>query len=136
MGREQSGSWRDILFHNTHRQGEFGMNDSEPMVFIVDDDDSVRKALKRLIKSVGMKAETFETANDFLSRPPHEGPCCLVLDIRMPGLSGLELQKELKDLENSDIFLDILQNERLGLIKYKIEINDHCQNERVGNKFF
>ena len=71
------------------------MKDSEPIVFIVDDDESVRKALKRLIKSVGMNVETFTTAREFLSRQHYEGPSCLVLDIRMPGLSGLDLQQEL-----------------------------------------
>lgn len=71
------------------------MKESEPIIFIVDDDDSVRKALGRLIKSVGMKAEAFETAKDFLLRPQYEGPSCLVLDIRMPGLSGFDLQEEL-----------------------------------------
>jgi RNA polymerase sigma factor (sigma-70 family) len=75
------------------------MKESEAMVFVVDDDDSVRKATQRLIKSVGMNVETFETADQFLSRPPFEGPCCLVLDIRMPGLSGLELQEELTKAE-------------------------------------
>lgn len=75
------------------------MKESEPMVFVVDDDDSVRKAIQRLIKSVGMNVETFETADEFLSRPPYEGPCCLVLDIRMPGLNGLELQDELTKAE-------------------------------------
>lgn len=71
------------------------MKDSEPIVFIVDDDESVRKALKRLIKSVGMNVETFTTAREFLSHQHYEGPSCLVLDIRMPGLSGLDLQQEL-----------------------------------------
>jgi len=76
-------------------QGELGMKESEPMVLVVDDDHSVRKSIRRLIKSVGIKVETFETAKDFLSRPRYEGPSCLVLDIRMPGLSGLDLQEEL-----------------------------------------
>lgn len=71
------------------------MTELETMVFVVDDDDSVRKAVERLLKSVGMNTETFGTADAFLSRPPYEGPCCLVLDIRMPGLSGLDLQEEL-----------------------------------------
>ena len=71
------------------------MNESEPMVFVVDDDDSVRKALERLIRSVGMKVEVFESAKDFLLQPPYKGPCCLILDIRMPSLSGLDLQVEL-----------------------------------------
>jgi len=71
------------------------MTDTDPIVFIVDDDDSVRKALTRLIKSVGLNVETFASAHDFLKRESHNGPACLVLDIRMPGLSGLDLQDEL-----------------------------------------
>ena len=81
------------------------MKESEPMVFVVDDDSSVRKALERLIRSVGMKVEIFETAKDFLLRPQYEGPSCLVLDIRMPGLSGLDLQKE---LAKADLTLPII----------------------------
>jgi FixJ family two-component response regulator len=71
------------------------MTDTDPIVFIVDDDDSVRKALTRLINSVGLNVETFASAQDFLKRESHNGPACLVLDIRMPGLSGLDLQDEL-----------------------------------------
>lgn len=71
------------------------MTDTDPIVFIVDDDDSVRKALTRLINSVGLNVETFASAHDFLKRESHNGPACLVLDIRMPGLSGLDLQDEL-----------------------------------------
>ena len=72
------------------------MTDTDPIVFIVDDDDSVRKALTRLINSVGFNVETFASAHDFLKRKSHHnGPACLVLDIRMPGLSGLDLQDEL-----------------------------------------
>jgi len=71
------------------------MTDTDPIVFIVDDDDSVRKALTRLINSVGLNVETFASADDFLKRGSHNGPACLVLDIRMPGLSGLDLQDEL-----------------------------------------
>ncbi len=81
------------------------MKESEPVVFVVDDDESVRKALKRLIKSVGMNVETFATARDFLSRKHYEGPSCLVLDIRMPGLSGLDLQEE---LVKADLTLPII----------------------------
>ncbi len=77
------------------------MRETEPIVFIVDDDESVRKALSRLIKSVGLKVETFSSANDFLKRDPYDGPACLVLDIRMPGLSGLDLQTELAKSERT-----------------------------------
>lgn len=68
---------------------------NEPKVFIVDDDPSVRKSLVRLISSVGLVVQAFASAQDFLDNPVHDGPACLVLDIRMPGLSGLDLQAEL-----------------------------------------
>lgn len=67
----------------------------ETLVCVVDDDDSVRKGLARLLKSADHNVETFASAREFLERAPHPGPCCLVLDIRMPGLSGLDLQEEL-----------------------------------------
>jgi FixJ family two-component response regulator len=71
------------------------MTDSEALVFVVDDDDSVKKSLARLMRSVGLNVETFGSAGEFLAREPHPGPVCLILDVRMPGLSGLDLQKEL-----------------------------------------
>ena len=64
-------------------------------IFVVDDDPSVRRALTRLIASAGLTVEAFASAQDFLSRPWSEGPSCLILDIRLPGLSGLELQDQL-----------------------------------------
>lgn len=81
------------------------MKELAPMVFVVDDDESVRKAIKRLIKSVGLNVETFSTAREFLSREQYEGPSCLVLDVRMPGLSGLDLQQE---LTKADLTLPII----------------------------
>ena len=66
-----------------------------PIVFVVDDDRSVRDALRRLITSVGMTVEVFPTAQAFLSAPRGDGPGCLILDVRLPGLSGLDLQREL-----------------------------------------
>jgi FixJ family two-component response regulator len=95
VDQEQSCAWSHILFHTTHSQGELGMTESDPIVFVVDDDSSVRKALQRLLLSVGMKVETFDGATKFLARLPYTGPGCLILDIRMPGLSGLDLQEEL-----------------------------------------
>jgi len=77
------------------------MVEDNPIVFIVDDDESVRKSLARLITSVGLKVETFSSANEFLKRNPYDGPACLVLDIRMPGLSGLDLQAELAKAERT-----------------------------------
>ena len=66
-----------------------------PLVFIVDDDSSVRKSLARLVRAAGFDVETFASAREFLTRPRYDGPSCLVLDVRMPGLSGLDLQETL-----------------------------------------
>ena len=74
------------------------MTSSDAIVFVVDDDSSVRSALKRLIKSVGHKVTTFSSAREFLDHDHPDAPSCLVLDIRMPGLSGLELQEQMAAL--------------------------------------
>src|SRR5260370_16669626 len=66
------------------------------LVCVVDDDQSVRQGLRRLIKCGEYAAETFASAEDYLAREIFEGPICLVLDVRMPGLNGLVLQKELE----------------------------------------
>jgi len=67
----------------------------QPTIFIIDDDDSVRKGLSRLLRSAGFAVETFATAGQFLEREHYEGIGCLVLDVRMPGISGIDLQDEL-----------------------------------------
>ena len=72
------------------------MNPSiSPTVFVVDDDADVRGAMQRVLKTVGLQAETFATANDFLQRNLPKGPSCLILDIRLPGMSGLDVQQKL-----------------------------------------
>lgn len=71
------------------------MTQTEPTVFVVDDDASVRKSLNRLLKSAGYHAETFASAREFLERGAHPGPGCLVLDVQLPELNGLELQQTL-----------------------------------------
>jgi len=71
------------------------MIEAEPIVFVVDDDLSVRRSTERLLRTAGLKVQTFTSAREFLKNPPPEGPACLVLDVRMPGLSGIELQREL-----------------------------------------
>jgi FixJ family two-component response regulator len=68
-------------------------------VFVVDDDASVREALAGLIRSAGLKVETFASAQEFLARPRADGPCCLILDVRLPGLSGLDLQSRMSELD-------------------------------------
>ena len=69
------------------------MTAGSPLVLVVDDDPSVRKGLTRLLAAVGYAVEAFASAREFLARPPHPGPCCLVLDVRMPGLTGIQLQE-------------------------------------------
>ena len=71
------------------------MKPADPIVFVVDDDASVREAIRSLIMSVGLHVEAFETARDFLRSKLLDAPGCLVLDVRLPGLSGLDLQREL-----------------------------------------
>lgn len=71
------------------------MTEPAPVVIIVDDDQSFRTFLVRLIESVGMKASAFTSAEEFLRTRPPDGPACLILDVQMPGLSGLDLQREL-----------------------------------------
>jgi FixJ family two-component response regulator len=71
------------------------MTASTPVVFVVDDDASVRKSLTRVVTSAGYAVEAFASARDFLAREPFVGPCCVVLDVRMPGLTGLDLQEAL-----------------------------------------
>jgi len=65
------------------------------LVFAIDDDASVRKGLKRLLRSAGYKSEIFESASDFLERDQHAGPACVILDVRMPVLNGMDLQETL-----------------------------------------
>jgi FixJ family two-component response regulator len=67
----------------------------QSVVFVVDDDPSMRNAMQLLFRSVGLQAEVFASAAEFLQRRPADIPCCLVLDIRLPGLSGLDFQTEL-----------------------------------------
>jgi FixJ family two-component response regulator len=67
------------------------------MVFVIDDDDLVRAAIQGMLKSVGLRSETFATAPEFLRRKRPDGPSCLVLDVRLPGVNGLEFQHQLVD---------------------------------------
>ena len=73
------------------------MAEATPIVFVVDDDISVRESLELLIRTAGWQPETFASAPEFLSRPQPMAPCCLVLDVTLPGLSGLELQQQLAE---------------------------------------
>jgi FixJ family two-component response regulator len=73
------------------------LNQKDATIFIVDDDEPVRRAVKRLIKVAGFKAETFGSAREFIDSGHYQSAGVLVLDVRMPGMSGLELQKYVTD---------------------------------------
>jgi FixJ family two-component response regulator len=77
------------------------MLERAPTLFVVDDDASVRNAMQRLLRSRGYRVETFADAAAYVARPPFEGLGCLILDLRMPGMSGIELQAELKRLNHA-----------------------------------
>lgn len=71
------------------------MTQDRPTVFVVDDDDLVRSAIQGMLSSVGLRSETFGTPQEFLKSKRVDAPSCLVLDVRLPGISGLDLQREL-----------------------------------------
>src|ERR1700752_4528110 len=73
------------------------MNGNEPLVCIVDDELSVRESLSGLLESMGLKAEAFASADEFLAKSSSEVPSCLVLDVQLPGISGLDLQQQLRN---------------------------------------
>ncbi len=73
------------------------MKDPQSVVFVVDDEDTVRRSLERLLRANGHNVETYSTAAEFLSRPDPGIPCCLLLDIRMPILTGLDVQRAMND---------------------------------------
>ena len=73
------------------------MRTAAATVFVVDDDASILRAMTRLLKSEGLAVETFPSPREFLERPPHDGPGCLVLDLQMPELDGLEVQRALAE---------------------------------------
>jgi CheY-like chemotaxis protein len=84
------GQLRDLQW--TSQMAETGVT----MVFVVDDDPQVRASIKGLLKSAGLRSESFETAEQFLERRRPEGPSCLIADVSLPGISGLDFQQQLK----------------------------------------
>jgi len=79
----------------------------EPLVYVVDDDPSAREGVAGLIRSAGLRAKTFASGEEFLAAPPPKMPACLLLDVNLPGVSGLDLQQELAkaDVQVPVIFL-------------------------------
>src|SRR6185437_5099574 len=71
------------------------MTSSTPFVFVIDDDESVRRGLKRFLRSANYESEVFKSASDFLARPPHPGPACVIVDVQMPGINGIDFQQAL-----------------------------------------
>ena len=72
------------------------MTEADPLVFVVDDDLAVREALTSLLQSVGLRVQTFSSAREFWSHLRAAGPACVIIDVQLPGLSGLDLQREMK----------------------------------------
>ena len=81
------------------------MGEGQPIVYVVDDDAAVRQAVESLVRSVGFGVKTFASAKEFLDSERTNGPGCLILDVRLPGLSGLDLQR---DLLQADIRIPII----------------------------
>ena len=77
------------------------MSEQTPTVFIIDDDTSARRGLSRLVRIAGFNTKAFASAGDFLASPHYNGPGCIVLDVKMPGLSGMDLQAEMNKAEYS-----------------------------------
>ncbi len=73
------------------------MPETQPIVFVVDDDASVREALERFVRSAGLRVESFASAEEFLTRPRADAPSCLLLDVQLPNLNGLDLQRRMVD---------------------------------------
>jgi len=76
-------------------------NDSAPIVFVIDDDASMRASVSSLIRSVGLQAQVFASTSEFLAEKRFQGPSCLILDVRLPGVSGLDFQTELAKANSS-----------------------------------
>ena len=93
------GHGRNFPFHSSRRSRGSGMKSAAvPTVFIIDDDRGMRQAVQDLVESVGLRAESFATGEEFLSKTRTSDPSCLVLDVRLPQMSGLDFQRRLAEL--------------------------------------
>jgi FixJ family two-component response regulator len=81
------------------------MKEPDPIVFVIDDEALIRDGIRSLIKSIGLRAETFASAQDFMLAKRPDAPACLILDVRMPGLNGLDLQRKLSE---ANIYIPII----------------------------
>jgi FixJ family two-component response regulator len=118
------------------------MSDSNPTVFVIDDDVTVRESLKLLIDSAGWRAEAFGSGREFLSRPPLSGPSCLLLDVFLPDLHGLELQRLLADridmpiifITGNDDVPTIVRAMKSGAVEFLTKpLHDHALLSAIGS---
>ena len=111
------------------------MTEDQPTVFVIDDDASVRDAIKGVVRSVGLRAETFASPQDFLRKWPPDGPSCLVLDVRLPGLSGLDFQHQ---LTGANIQIPIIFLTGYGDIPMSVQISGRfvASGKLRRNRFF
>jgi FixJ family two-component response regulator len=86
-----------LLLYVTDHNGNKQVSTPNGIVFVIDDDESVRKSLKRLLRSANYQTEVFESASDFLARSPYFGSACIVVDVKMPRVNGIEFQQALID---------------------------------------
>ena len=116
---------------------------SSPIVFIVDDEEDMRLAMQRILKTVNLRAELFATAQDFLQRHIPDVPSCLVLDVRLPGMGGLEVQQKLIEagIKIPIIFITAhgeekvrMQALRAGAVEFLIKpFDDEAMLERIAS---
>ena len=99
MGSAERRPRSNVSVHPAHVEKPDAVSADDSIVFIIDDDQSMRDALTRLLGTVGLRAQAFETPQEFLNTKRPDTSSCLVLDVRLPGLSGLDLQRELADLD-------------------------------------
>jgi FixJ family two-component response regulator len=99
VGHAERRSRGNVSVRRARVEGSEAMSGDDSIVFIIDDDQSMRDALTRLLGTVGLRAQAFETPQGFLNTKRPDTPSCLVLDVRLPGLSGLDLQRELADVD-------------------------------------
>src|SRR5260370_4305633 len=97
VGRGNRSGCGSLSPYLTRQSRDARMTANSPTVFVIDDDDLVRAAIQGMLKSVGLRSETFGAAQEFLRSKRPDGPSCLVLDVRLPGVNGLDFQHELAE---------------------------------------
>ncbi len=132
-----------FVLQSSSQRGRMTTAESKSIVFVVDDDESVRASLRLLIESSGYDVITFKSAEDFLDSRFGKKPCCLILDIRLPGMSGFQLQEHLAKSQSQIPVIFItghdhnqLEDEamRLGAIAYlRKPFDEQCLLDAIGS---